>query len=137
VAKKASSDPGESTSAYFRRIFLENPKWIKSGSNQEVMDRWLADHPGDREVPQKAKFILSNVKLRLRSKRRRKVVGSDTATETLPPASPIKLRGLDRLEAAIDDCLAEAKSIHREALHDVITLLRAARNALVLKAEVL
>jgi hypothetical protein len=139
VAKNVTSraEP-ESTSGYFRRVFKENPQWIKASNNQEVMDRWLADHPGDREVPQKAKYILSNVKSKLRSMRRRNNAANEapiaTANSSIPVAVPRKvLKGLEHLEASIDDCLAEAKRLDRAALHEVISLLRSARNAVVWK----
>jgi hypothetical protein len=52
------------------------------------------------------------------------------------PAAPAALagqtlRGLDRLEAQIDDALALAKHLDRDRLHDVIRLLRTARNRVV------
>jgi hypothetical protein len=43
----------ENVSGYFRRIFKENPNLLKERSNDELLRRWLADHPGHREVPQK------------------------------------------------------------------------------------
>jgi hypothetical protein len=43
------------------------------------------------------------------------------------------IKGLTRLEAAIDDRLAEARNIDREALADVIALLRTARNTVFWK----
>jgi hypothetical protein len=138
MAKKTTGLTDESTSGYFRRIFRENPPWLKAKRNQEIEARWIADHPRDREIPQKARYILSNVKSSLRSKRRRKraeIQGTEPqGKSTLVAASSQKpLKGLTRLEAAIDDCLAEARNIDREALADVIALLRTARNTVVWK----
>ena len=137
MARKATGATDESTSGYFRRIFKENPRWLKAKSNQEIEARWIADHPRDREIPQKAKYILSNVKGTLRSKRRRKrtgIQGTESQEKTTLVASSRKpLKGLSHLEAAIDDCLAEARNIDREALAEVIALLRTARNAVVWK----
>src|SRR5438128_11243131 len=62
----------ETVSGYFRRLFRENPKLLRSGSNKETVERWLQDHPTDKEMPQRAKYILSNVKSVLRKKGRRK-----------------------------------------------------------------
>jgi hypothetical protein len=41
-----ASQGGESVSAYFRKSFDENPKLLKGRSNDELLKRWLADHPG-------------------------------------------------------------------------------------------
>ena len=49
----APQSDGETVSGYFRRIFKENPRLLKERSNDELLRRWLADHPGHREVPQK------------------------------------------------------------------------------------
>jgi hypothetical protein len=138
MAKKTTGPTDESTSGYFRRIFKENPRWLKAKTNQEIEARWIADHPGDREIPQRAKYILSNVKSTLRSKRRRKraaIQGTESHDKSMlaPVLSQKALKGLAQLEAAIDDCLAVAKNIDREALADVIAQLRTARNAVVWK----
>src|SRR6266849_2253867 len=63
---------GESISGYFRKIFEENPKLLKGRSNEELLKRWLADHPGQKEVPEKVKNNLANVKSVLRKKKRKK-----------------------------------------------------------------
>jgi DNA-binding MurR/RpiR family transcriptional regulator len=42
-------------------------------------------------------------------------------------------QGLEALEEQIDDCLTVAKHMDRDALDDVIRLLRNARNAVVWK----
>jgi hypothetical protein len=127
---------GESVSGYFRQVFEENPKLLKSGSNQEVFRRWLEDHPDETEVPKKVKQILSNVKSILRSKRRRKRASVDNAptpAESIRPITPPANQGLESLEADIDECLIEAKSLDREGLESVINHLRLARNEVVLK----
>ena len=46
---------GETVSGYFRRVFGENPKWLTTRSNDEVLARWLKDHPGETKVPEKVK----------------------------------------------------------------------------------
>src|SRR3954468_8763543 len=66
------SENGEKTGGYFRRIFKENPKLLKGRSNEEVLQRWLADHPGHTAVPGNIKAHLSNVKSTMRSKKRKK-----------------------------------------------------------------
>src|ERR1700726_49698 len=63
---------GETVSGYFRRVFGENPKWLATRSNDEVLARWLKDHPGETEVPEKVRQNLSNVKSVLRKADRKK-----------------------------------------------------------------
>ena len=62
---------GENISGYFRKVFGENPKWLEGRSNDEVLARWLKDHPGETEVPKRVKQNLSNVKSNLRQAQRR------------------------------------------------------------------
>jgi hypothetical protein len=134
-----SDNQGESISGYFRKVFAANPQWLDSRSNDAVLAQWLADHPGETEVPGKVKQNLSNIKSVLRKKGRKKrgrpkkeslpVQSAPVSTET--PRKPIK--GLDALEEQIDDCLSYAKHLDREGLADVINLLRRARNGVVWK----
>src|ERR1700719_3026126 len=74
---------GENISGYFRKVFGENPKWLEGRSNDEVLARWLKDHPGEKEVPKRGKQNLSNVKSNLR-KAERKEPG--TPKQESPPA---------------------------------------------------
>ena len=53
---------GETTGGYFRRVFKENPKLLVTRSNDELLARWLADHPGHVTVPPNIQKHLSNVK---------------------------------------------------------------------------
>ena len=76
MAKKASPEGGdgkESTAGYFRKVFEEKPQWLNERSNKKLLKRWLADHPGQTEVPTSVKANLANLKSVLRSKRRSKV----------------------------------------------------------------
>lgn len=129
---------GETRSGYFRRVFAENPKLLRGKSNQEVLQRWLADHPGEKEVPDRIKYILSNVKSILRKQRRKRgrPKQEEQPAEPMPAeeaTAPANTREqeLERLEEEIDDCLSLAKSIDREGLAEVIIHLRQARNHLV------
>ena len=49
------------TSGYFRELFKQNPAWLHSKSNDDVVDRWKADHPG-REINAKIRQSMINVK---------------------------------------------------------------------------
>jgi hypothetical protein len=125
----------ENVSGYFRKIFDENPKLLKGRSNEELLKRWLADHPGQTEVPQKVKNNLANVKSILRKKMRKRggrpKAGESVAAvgETARPR--LAPRGLEALEEQIDECLDLARRLDREGLAGVIGLLRRARNGVV------
>src|SRR4051812_1785316 len=82
-AEQASAAPaGEETpTAYFRRIFEENPKLVKSKSNDEIYSRWLADHPGATEVPKNVKGILFNVKSGMRSQGRKRKAAKEAKAD--------------------------------------------------------
>jgi len=54
------------------------------------------------------------------------------ATAVAEPAR-ISTKGFEKLEEQIDDCLTAARSLDREVLHNVIGLLRKARNEVVWK----
>jgi hypothetical protein len=126
---------GENLSAYFRGVFQENPKWIDTRSNDEVLARWCKDHSGATEVPDRVKQNLANVKSLLRQAQRKKP--GRPKKESLPaepPAAPRKeVRALETLEEQIDECLTLAKNLDREGLSSVINLLRRARNEVVWK----
>jgi uncharacterized protein (UPF0147 family) len=131
-------DPqGDSVSGYFRKIFKESPKFLNSRSNDEMLKRWLADHPGETEVPKNVKSILSNLKSVLRSKGRKKAVKAAKVAATTPvgttPHPILAKTKLEKLEEQIDDCLTFARHLDREGLEDVILHLRKARNAVVWK----
>jgi hypothetical protein len=136
-----SQQTGGSVSGYFKAIFRENPSLLKSTSNQDIFDRWLKDHPGEKEVPDRVKGILFNVKSTLRKKvgaRRGRPGKAEQPTVEGQPAkvAPVRrtaIRGLEPLEERIDECLSLAKSIDREGLAGVIDLLRKARNGVVVK----
>jgi hypothetical protein len=144
MAKRATDTSpqagAETVSAYFRRIFKENPKLLKIRSNEEVLQRWLMDHPGHKEVPENVKQGLSNVKSILRSKRRRRGRKPGSTDSPVQEAAPtgsqhrVSARSLEQLEGLIDECLWTARGLDPEGLASVIALLRRARNEVVWKA---
>ena len=83
-----NSEP-ENIGGYFRKVFKEKPKWLVTRSNEEVLGRWLSDHPGEREVPDRIKQNLANVKSVLRKKLRKRgrPKGSVNAVSTTPAAA--------------------------------------------------
>jgi hypothetical protein len=130
-SRRRASANGETVQGYFRPIFNENPKLLKRRSNKELYKRWLADHPGTSEVPQNVMQGLSVLKSMMRRRRtvRRKLRG-ESANKS---GSAVTTSGLVRLEALVDDALAFAKHIDREGLEDIIRLLHAARNKVVVR----
>jgi hypothetical protein len=148
MAKKAKSETGEdqgtngaegeNIAGYFRKIFAEKPRLLKERSNDELYRRWLEDHPGHSEVPQRVRTGLQNVKSVLRSKMKKKggkpAPASSAADQGAQPGPRrVPSRALESLEYQIDECLALAKTMDVEALGDVVGLLRRARNAVIVK----
>ena len=77
MAKKKAEGADESISGYFKRLLEERPDLLWERSNEELLNRWLADHPGETEVPLNVKQGLSNTKSSLRNggKKKRKGKG--------------------------------------------------------------
>jgi hypothetical protein len=132
---------GGSVCGYFKAVLKENPSFLKSTSNEEIFERWLKDHPGEKEVPDRVKGILFNVKSKLRkklgAKRGRPRNEAQPTFEGQPaeitPTRRVPTRGVESLEERIDDCLTLARSLDREGLKAVIDLLRRARNGVVVQ----
>jgi hypothetical protein len=126
---------------YFRRIYQEDPRLLRAGTNDEVLQRWLADQPGATEVPQRIKNILYNLKSKMLKESgappRRSRTGGRLGRA--PARHPGTRRGgaqrLEALEEQIDECLGLAKRLDRAGLDGVIALLRSARNEVVWKQE--
>jgi len=138
MAKNATGK-GESIQGYFRAIYQENPKLLGERSNDVLYERWLKDHPADKTVPDRVKQSLSNLKsvLRAKSKRRgrKRQEALDAAVPGAVRAPARKVTGLDRLEALVDDALQHARQLDPEGLTDIISLLRTARNRVIVKVE--
>src|SRR5436190_3637498 len=117
----AKDEGAETVTAYFRRVFAENPKLLDTRSNDELFARWLADHPGETEVPERVRQNLSNVKSVLRKGQRKSGKKKQARAEEAgaPPRPPAPRRVTDALaglEEQIDDALTLAKVIDREGL---------------------
>ncbi len=142
MAKAAQrSGDDESIMGYFRPILEQYQELLRNRSNAELYERWLKDHPGHKTIPENVRNGLSNLKSTLRTKlgirkgRRRRKAGAGAGAEGAAPAARRLARGaagqLNHLEEQIDECLALAKHMDRDALGDVIELLRRARNRVV------
>jgi len=134
MARPKQATNGENISGYFRAIFKENPKLLKSRSNDDLLKRWMSDHPKEKEVPARVKQGLANVKSVLRSKKRGKK--RSAVSEQGPVAvleKPQRSPRLEPLEEHIDDALTMARNLDRQGLESVIAALRRARNEVVWK----
>jgi hypothetical protein len=65
---------------YFRRLFKDQPELRNESANEQVVGRWLADHPGHAEMPEVARQALLLVKLTLA----RKAVRGEESSEPQP-----------------------------------------------------
>jgi hypothetical protein len=125
---------GENISAYFRGVFERHPHLLDSRSNDEILQHWRDDHPGEREIPKRVKTGLMNIKSVLRSKRRRRGRPKKSAAGAVASdQARISPRSLGQLEEHIDESLWMARNIDLEGLADIIQLLRKARNEVVWK----
>jgi hypothetical protein len=123
---------------YFRKIYQENPELLKESSNEEVLSRWLNDHPNASPKDRKrARQSVANLKSSLR-RQRRKGGRRPAVTAAAPSSSALVATGysntfssgdpeLETLEEHIDNCIFEARKMERGGLDDVIRHLRRAR----------
>src|ERR1043165_9660425 len=136
---KKKADQAISVAGYFRPIFKQNPKLLKQRSNEPLYERWLKDHPGEKQVPEKVRQGLSNLKSVLRAKQKRRGrlrrEARDAAVPGAVKAPARKAMGLSHLEMMIDEVLIVAKALDRDGLDEVIRMLRTARNRVIVKVE--
>jgi len=127
----------ESTSGYFRTIFEERPELLEGKSNEELINRWMADHPNHTEKQlRKTKANLANLKSVLRKQTRQgKGIGRGrpAAVSGMAANPTVRRSPMEHLEEHIDECLTEARNLDREGLESIIKLLRRARNEVVWK----
>jgi hypothetical protein len=122
---------------YWVKLLNAHPAWLTGRSNEKLFEQYLKDHPGEKEVPQKAKQGLSTVKSIMRKERKTRKKGRtagaahDSAPATTAPRKTRSTPALEQLEERLDDVLALAKSLDNEKLDRVIHNLRTARNAVV------
>jgi hypothetical protein len=136
MARKKSK--GESPFPYFRKIFGENPQWLDQKSNEQVINRYKADHNmgADDIVEKRIKDAMANTKSQLRKamrgpgkgKRRGKRKMAAIATGGNKTSATFVA-----LELQIDDCLSLARHLDPTGLDSVIKHLRKARNEVVWK----
>ena len=142
ASSRKGDGKSEGIATYFRPVFHANPKLLKTRSNKELLERWLSDHPGHKEVPNNVKTGLANIKSVLRKamrKRRGRKAASVAGTAVAKSGATMFLskrtadNKLENLEMLIDECLTMAKNLDRAGLDNVIKVLRRARNEVVWK----
>jgi hypothetical protein len=133
----AGNSSGEATtlSGYWEPLLRAHPEWWKGKkkrSNTKAVEQWQADHPGEKFSPQ-WRQALQNVKSRLRHEKgsRKKAAAEGAAAPAAARPAPRHPRSLVALEEQIDDCLMSAKALGRDAVGQVIDLLREARNKII------
>src|SRR5438067_156504 len=112
MAKKKAARAG-SVSGYFRKIFVERPDLLRKRSNDFLFQRWLEDHPGQKEIPLNVRQGLSNIKSSLRKKRKKggkrgrlSRAASAAANGVAPKTGRVPRTVLEKLEVQIDACLS-------------------------------
>ena len=77
---KTKEKPG-SHSAYFEKVYTDNPDLLDLSSNDEVIKRWQQDN-GGQEMPKNVRSVMANKKSQMRKKlgkvkrRRRRGLGA-------------------------------------------------------------
>ena len=127
MPRKANKGPVMSD--WFRRVFKDHPDWLRLDNNTPIRDLWKEEHGS--AMPLNVANIMTNVKGQMRGTRRRK--GAKPGPKPAGTARPARLAviELERLEAMIDDCLAAARAMNVEDIHEVVSSLRDARNGIV------
>jgi hypothetical protein len=144
ATNNSSAGKGESIASWFRNYYTVNKNQLKKRSNKPVYEEWLSEHPDHKEVPENVQQALANVKSGMRSRLRKwkskkqaetAASGESTAVAVAAPKAPPKgvAAKLEALEVQIDDCLTVARQMDRDSMANVVSLLRAARNAIVHK----
>jgi hypothetical protein len=148
----ARKSPEGSVSGWFRQVYEADHELLKHTTNEPVLDRWRAEHPG-QEVTQTVRGAQANIKSVLRKKfkiggfrkgkgGRKPKAATAPATEGVARTATRASRSghLEQLEFLIDKCLTMARSQreqHAESeagphLAEAAKLLRAARNRVVM-----
>lgn len=132
-ARTSSNGKPSTVMGEFRRILLNNPRWIKIRSNKRTIEQYLQSFPGRSTLTAKEKGALANVKSALRNKKNRGRKKADEMNGAAPKAVKVKAADLITLEYGIDDCYSLARKLDPVGLANVIHLLRKARNEIIAK----
>ena len=137
MAKQKSGQP--SMSGYWRKLFDNNPRYLRIRSNAALREQWEKDHPG-KKCTASIKSSISNVKTFVRKqlgmprlRRRRGKRGRRLDGVVQPTGRRLSGSALEKLEVLIDECLNQARQHDDGALGKVIQHLRMARNTVVYK----
>jgi hypothetical protein len=148
----ARKSPEGSVSGWFRKVYEADHELLKHTTNEPVLERWRAEHPG-QEVTQTVRGAQANIKSLLRKKfkiggykkgkggrKPRAAIAPPGARVARTPARASRSAHLEQLEFHIDKCLTMARSQREEHVQDeagshleeAVKYLRAARNRVVM-----
>jgi hypothetical protein len=127
---------GPSLLGIFKQYFHDHPDWLQTRDNEAVLSQFSKDHP-KIELDQRVKQSMFNAKSVMKKGPKGRLgrklkVAEITAAMNVPHAGS---GALHLLENHVDDCLAMARAIGHESIHDIVSHLHRARNMLVLKIE--
>ena len=130
------SGSAENMSGYFRTFFEKHPHQVHKRKNDAAIAQWLADHPGQKTIPDNAYIALQNVKGQLRKNKKKgkpgRPKGSTTASAPAAKTIQISPKLLHTLEDRLDDCLGYIRAEAGDGLAKVIGHLKAARRAVII-----
>jgi hypothetical protein len=131
-----TKEKGQSFASVIRGYYQENPEWLRTPSNDDLIARFKKDHPGEQWT-KKHQQGAANEKTKLRKKaglvhRRRRRRGRPAAGEGAANESRVtRVRAsagvLEQLELQIDECLSLAARQGKPELEGVVKALRVAR----------
>ena|ERR1700722_9978168 len=127
---------GPSLLGIFKGYFDERPDWLQIRTNDDVMAKFAADHPGipaDKKVKQ-AMFNAKNYMKKGQAGRRGRKAKVAAINAAMAATHP-KTGALQMLENHVDDCLAMARAIGKDSIAPIISHLHRARNMLVMRIE--
>ncbi|MGF1578998.1 MAG: hypothetical protein ACFCD0_06510 [Gemmataceae bacterium] len=137
---KASSGTQQSPFAYFREKFKENPHLLEKKNNDEILGMYRNDHNlgPDDDIPKRVKDAMANTKSQERKRLKEgggATTGRGRGRGPGKPRGPVSssIRGLEKLEEQIDECLHTVRSMGREDMESVVQSLKQARNAVIWK----
>ena len=135
---KATEQPRENRSDWFRQFYEANPNTNTKMSNAEVRELWKKAHPNE-EWTVRHDQTMANVKNNVRNKfgvgkpGRKKKIASNGETPVGKTVRVVSTSTLESLEYAIDRILMQARGLEeRDAdVQKVTNHLRLARNEVV------
>ncbi len=136
---KATEQPRENRSEWFRLFYEANPNTNTKMSNADVRDRWKQAHPNE-EWTVRHDQTMANVKNNVRKKfgvgkpgRKKMIASNGETTGAGKTMRVLSTSNLESLEYAIDRVLMQARGLEEknEEVKKVANHLRLARNEVI------